>query len=147
MPKSRNKTEAPWLTAMAEYEGLPLALRVRPNADTPANRTKFPKLLLASHELTEVTSNGLPVAKYNGSLADFDHGMIGAIEQDGAGLVVLVETFSGKRNYYAYVTDESLGKQRAKSFQEKYPQHSLEFRGGADLEWALYNDYRKRFPW
>lgn len=147
MPNSHSETDAPWLTAMAEYEGLPLALRVRPNADTSANRKKFPKLMLASHELAEVTSNGLPVAEYNDSLADFDHGMIEAIEQGGAGLVVLVETFSGKRNYYAYVADESLAKQRTKSFQGKYPQHSLEVRGGSDPQWALYNDYRKRFPW
>jgi hypothetical protein len=43
-------------------------------------------------------------------LAGFDHAVHGAIEQDGAGLVVLVETFSGKRNYYAYVADDSLVK-------------------------------------
>ena len=147
MPKLSNETDAPWLTTMAEYEGLPIALRVRPSADTPTNRGKFPKLLLASQELAEVTSNGLPVADYNDSLADLDHAVHGAIEQDGAGLVVLVETFSGKRNYYAYVADDSLVKRRVKVLQEKYPQHTLGLHGGPDPEWALYNDYRQRFAW
>ena len=101
--------------------------------------------MLASHELAEVASNGLPATGYNDSLADFDRGMIEAIEQDGAGLVVLVETFSGKRTYYAYVVDENLAKQRAKSLQETYPQQLLELRGGTDLEWALYEDYQRRF--
>jgi hypothetical protein len=147
MAKSNNKTDAPWLTAMAEYEGLPLALRVRPNADSPTNRAQFAKLVLVSQELAEVTSNGLPVAKYNDSLAEFDHAVHTAIEQEGAGLVVLVETFSGKRNYYAYVADDAVVKQRVRAIQEKYPQHQLEVRGGSDPEWALYNDYRQRFPW
>ncbi len=93
MPKGSDKIDAPWLTAMAEHEGLPLALRVRPGADTPANRAKFATLVLASHELAEVTSNGLPVATYNDALADFDHAVHGAIEQGGVGLAVLVETF------------------------------------------------------
>jgi hypothetical protein len=139
--------DAPWLTAMAEYEGLPLALRVRPAADTPTNRAKFAGLVLVSHELAEVTSNGLPVAKYNDSLADFDHAIHGAIEEEGVGLVVLVETFSGKRNYYAYVGDDNVVKQRVKELEGKYPQHKLGLRRGADPEWALYSDYRHRFSW
>jgi hypothetical protein len=48
MSRGSDATEAPWLTAMAEHEGLPLALRVRPGADTPDNRAKFPRLVLAS---------------------------------------------------------------------------------------------------
>jgi hypothetical protein len=147
MAKGSDKTNASWLIAMAEYEGLPLALRVRTDANSPTNRAQFAKLVLISHELAGVTSNGLPVAKYNDSLADFDHGVHAAIEQEGAGLVVLVETFSGKRNYYAYVADDGVVKQRVKAIQGKYPQHKLELRGGDDPQWALYNDYRKRFPW
>jgi hypothetical protein len=65
---AREETNATWVTAVAECEGLPLALRVRPAADSPTNRAK-------------------------------------------------------------------------------YPQHSLSVRGGADAEWGLFNDYRRRFPW
>src|SRR5579872_4112198 len=104
---AREKKDAPWVSAMAEFEGLPLALRVRPAADFPANRTRYPRVALVSHALSQVTSNGLPEASYNDLLADFDQEVHTFIERGGDGLVVLVETFAGKRNYYAYVADDA----------------------------------------
>jgi hypothetical protein len=83
---------------MAEYEGQPLALRVRPAADSAANRARYPRVALISHALSDVTSNGLPEANYNDLLADFDQDVHSFVERGGDGLVVLVETFSGKRN-------------------------------------------------
>ncbi|HSU69373.1 MAG TPA: DUF695 domain-containing protein, partial [Tepidisphaeraceae bacterium] len=131
MSGAGDKTRAPWLTAMAEYEGLPLALRIRPGADNPGNRSKFPRLVLVSHELDDASSNGLPAAQYNDSLADFDHAVHAAVERDGAGLLVLVETFSGKRNYYAYVADDGSAEQRIRELQTTFPQHKLRLRRGS----------------
>lgn len=144
---ARKKTKTEWVTAKVEYEGLPLALRVRPAADSPANRARFPRLALVSHALANVTSNGLPEASYNDLLANFDQDVHTFVEREGDGLVVLVETFSGKRNYYAYVADDARLKTRVDELRAKYPQHSLNVRGGADAEWGLFNDYRRRYPW
>src|SRR3954447_13912543 len=100
-----NDSKSPWLTAMVEYEGQPLALRVRPAADTPANRARFPHLAVVSHELSVVTATGLSEADYHESPADFDHDVHTYLEGNGDGIVVLVETLSGKRNYWAHVRD------------------------------------------
>jgi hypothetical protein len=144
---ARKETNAPWVTAMAEHEGFPLALRVRPAADSPANRARYPRVALVSHALSDVTENGLPEAAYNDELADFDQDLHTCIERGGDGLVALVETFAGKRNYYAYVADDARLKVRVDELRAKYPQHSLSVRGGADPEWKVFNDYRRRFPW
>ena len=85
-------TPAPWLTALVTYEGLPLALRVRPAANTAANRAAFPTLAIVTHDLAEVKSNGLPADTYNHSLFQFDMDLQAAIEGTDEGLVVLVES-------------------------------------------------------
>jgi hypothetical protein len=144
---ARAKKNAPWVTAMAEHEGQPLALRVRPDADSRANRAKYARVALISHALSHVTSKGLPEASYNDQLADFDQDVLTFVERGGDALVVLVETFSGKRNYYAYVADDDRLKARVDELCAKFPEHSLSVRGGADAEWKLFNDYRRRFPW
>ena len=144
---ARKKTNAPWVTAIVEHDGQPLALRVRPAADSAANRLRYPRVALVSHELSKVTSNGLPEARYNDLLTDFDHDVHSFVERGADGIVVLVETFSGKRNYYAYVVDDARLKARVDELRAKYPQHSLSVRGGADGEWKVFNEYRRRFPW
>jgi hypothetical protein len=144
--KRRDPTPA-WLTAMAQYEGFPLALRVRPAADTAANRKRFPHLATVTHQLKHVKRNGLPKAKYNQSLAEFDHDMHAFVERDGDGLVVLVETFAGKRSYYAYTADEARLRSRISDLRELYPQHVLDITDREDAGWRFYKRYRKQFPW
>ena len=90
-----------WLTAMTRYEGFPLALRVRPKADTSSNRATLTSLGAVAHQLAQVRDDGLPQDEYNSALEDFDLALQAAIAGEGAGLVVLVETFAGRRNYYA----------------------------------------------
>ena len=147
MANSESKSNAPWLTAMAEHEGFPLALRVRPQADSAANKEKFRRIGAVTHELAQVKENGLPDAEYNDSLAEFDHDVHQVIERDRDALIVIVETFAGKRNYYAYVADKARFQARAEELRAKYPQHELTIGGGDDPKWELYADYRERFPW
>jgi hypothetical protein len=93
--------KAEWLGATVEYEGFPLALRVRPQADSPANQTKLPHLVALTHHLDHVRADGLPKAGYNDTLDSFDGDVVECLERYGLGLVVVVETFAGRRTYYA----------------------------------------------
>lgn len=136
-----------WKNALVEYEGEPLALRVRPDVDTPESRRAYTRLAIIEQELAEVRGNGLPVSTYNLSLADFDRDMIEHVGRGGDGVVVLVETFSGKRTYYAYVADDARLICRIAELRSKYPQHILNLRHGNDPGWGFYNDYRQQFPW
>jgi hypothetical protein len=147
MARIPDEAKATWLTKMAEHEGRPLALRVRPDADSAANCGRYPQVASVSHELPIVSANGLPEPNYNDSLAEFDHDLHATIERDGEGLVVVVETFSGKRNYFAYITDVARLRARVEQFQLLHPQSPLNMRSGPDPEWKWYNSYRQRFPW
>src|SRR5205807_1328903 len=102
-PDYKQNDSDPWLGKTVEHEGHPLALRVRPKVDTADNRSAFTRLLLVTHQLAQVRSNGLPESDYNQSLAGLDQDMFRFLEGKGDGIVALVETFAGKRTYYAYV--------------------------------------------
>jgi hypothetical protein len=132
---------------MVSYEGQPMALRVRPDADTAENRALYPRLAVVTHRLAEVRSDGLPESNYNDGLPTFELAVIEALEADGAGLVVLVETFVGERSYYAYVVAASHAESAFRSLSERFSEHDLAISGRSDREWGLLDEYRRRFPW
>jgi len=57
-----------------------------------------------THELAQVRPDGLPSSDYNESLAELDAQIIEALEDQGLGITVVIETYNGQRSYYAYVT-------------------------------------------
>jgi hypothetical protein len=82
----------------------------------------------------------MPEPDYNESLFNFEHDLMSQLEIEGR--MVLVETYAGKRIYYAYVADESTSKDRATKVLSGYG-HLTEanFRGGADPDWKFYDRY------
>jgi hypothetical protein len=99
------------------------------------------------HKLAKVRPNGLPEAEYNDSLRTFDHDVIEFIECEGEGIVVVIETFAGKRHYYSYVDAAATFKARFEQLKSRYPQHDLTVGHGMDPEWSGWETYRKLFPW
>src|SRR5262245_49039056 len=102
-----------------------MALRVRPRADTEEHRACLRYLASVPHELAHVRSNGLPESNYNGSLADLDAGIITSLESLGAGVTAIIETFAGKRTYYAYVTSGEHAQQALADVKARFPKHDL----------------------
>jgi hypothetical protein len=139
--------KAPWLGSMVQHEGFPLALRVRPQADSPANRRALPHLVALTHHLAHIRPDGLPEPSYNDDLASFDGDVIECLERYGAGLVVLVETFAGRRTYYAYAKDVDLGASALAELGGKHPGHHLTESHEAGDGWGLFARYRALFPW
>jgi hypothetical protein len=148
MAKARKKPKPPeWLVAMVEYEGLPLALRVRPQVDTKKNKATYPRRVRVTHTLANVNSSGLPEADYNESLFDLDQAIVAALETDKSGIVVLIETFNGERNYDAYITPEATPKEAMRELKKRFPRQKLTLVVKDDAEWRLYNHYHTLFPW
>ncbi len=136
-----------WLGATVNYEGSPMALRVRPNIDTAHNRGCFPQLVEVTHKLAQVRPDGLPSSDYNESLAEFDAQIIEALEEQALGITVVIETYNGQRSYYAYVVSVAHAKRAFDTVSSSFPQHTLAFHPGVDAEWGLYTEYRERFRW
>jgi hypothetical protein len=82
----------PWKTANVTHEGYPLLLRC-PRRIPLEHQADFPRLVVITHHLDDVTGSGLPDSSYNDRLSEFDHAVIEAFAQDDNGLTVLVETF------------------------------------------------------
>lgn len=133
-----------WLGATVNYEGSPLALRVRPGAGTPAQRARLAMLAVVTHRLAHVRPDGMPEPDYNDGLAALDGEIIAALQSDG-GVVAIVETLGGRRSYYAYTRDGAGLDAPWAALRAAHPGHALELQRRDDPEWAVFLDYRKRF--
>ena len=91
-----------WATTEIEYEGLPLLLRKPNHSNIWTFKKRLTKLVAIEHLLEKVNSDGLPEKRYNTTLANLDHFMCSFFDKSNAGIIFLIETFSGKRNYYYY---------------------------------------------
>ena len=136
-----------WLVATVKYEGYPLALRVRPHADTVEHRSRLPFVAAVTHHLALTRADGMPEPDYNDSLAVLDHAVIGTLEASGSGLTVLVETLAGKRTYYAYVEAESHAQAAVARLCSSFPGERITLVVRRDVAWDLYGEYKRRFPW
>ena len=144
---SSDNSTATWETALFTYEGMPLALRVRPAADSAENRVAYPHLVIVAHELAQVKSNGLPSDEYNQSLFQFDLDLQDAVAGADEGIVFLIETIAGSRNYYGCIADPVEVQSRVNRIRTSYPNHVLNVSVGPDKAWEFYNEYRTQFPW
>jgi hypothetical protein len=122
-----------------------MALRIRVGADT--YRRAYPTLLVVTHHLVEVRADGLPEAKYNESLQALDCAIVASFEAAGQGTPALVETCSGRRNYFGYVASPVAAQGIFARVMSDWPSHTLTCRIEADPEWALLKAYRDRYPW
>jgi len=147
MPSDERSTVASppaWLNATVQYQGFPLALRVRPGAGTPEQRARLSVLAIVTHRFAHVRADGMPEPDYNYGLAELDGAIINALETDG-GVVVVIDTRGGRRNYYAYTTASAASDAAWTAARAAHPGHALELERRGDAAWSLFADYRRRF--
>ena len=133
-------SEEPWKTREMTHEGFPLLLRC-PLLIPYELQPQFPRLVALTHLLDEVTSAGLPVRTYNDRLGDFDHAAIQTFNRQDEGVTVLVETFAGKRTYYAYVAlDFDVGA-AVERLTATFPNVRLEHLVRENADWRFIRRY------
>jgi hypothetical protein len=132
-----------WLTAEKKYEGLPLFLRRPEKLDYDEIARSYPKLVIITHHLSNVKSNGVPVGEYNYSLADFDHYVVSYLKSRNQGQTVLVETFNGDRTYYCYAVDNFSLDGMKEDVTSKYSGHNLEWTEKKDADAKFIRKYAK----
>ena len=135
-----NHQRMKWEVSRTVFEGLPLLLRYPLYDCIWDNQKKFPNLFSVSHVLEYVSENGLPVKHYNESLNDFDDEVVNLFGDD-EGIIILIETFAGKRNYWFYISDDDLVNVKVKKLNEKYQDKCIEFEMNKDYEWSFITRY------
>jgi hypothetical protein len=134
-----------WKSKQLTHEGLPLFLRYLENADVDSLRLRFPKLAVVRHQLSKVSPNGLPEADYNESLFEFDESIRDMFRLSEHGIVVLIETFAGKRNYYAYADSKKNVAEIIESLKCAFPQEQLSWTFHSDPDWEVIAKYSNEF--
>jgi hypothetical protein len=133
--------DRPWKTGSFEHEGFPLLLRVPDGLNYDELKEIYPQFISVTHYLSKVKNNGLPEADYNESLYDFDEQLVGALENTGAGITVLVETFGGERTYYMYSKSDFSSELLEKELNKTFPEHQIEINSKTDKEWFFIKQY------
>ncbi|WP_228853533.1 DUF695 domain-containing protein [Aegicerativicinus sediminis] len=130
-----------WLTTKTEHEGLPLYLRLPNYKNIWQYRSKYPKLICITHEFESVKDNGLPTAEYNESLIDFDGEAVNLFDPKKGGIIFLVETYGGARNYWYYIVDSKFFFKKFHELKDKHSDKNLELNYRNDPEWNFIKDY------
>ena len=137
--------EYSWVSIELTYEGFPLFLRRSVNLDTDSLQALFSNLAVLTHKFSKREPNGLPEADYNDSLFDFDREIVGAMNSDGKGVPVLIETFGGKRNYYFYVAADANVEELFLAISRRHPNKKLTWSVRPDATWSFIKKYTKEF--
>jgi hypothetical protein len=136
-----------WLTANTEYEGFPIYFR-RPDikvAEVAGLRQTYPRLLIVTHVLKQVKENGLPESDYNRSLESLDMCLTSPFDDEVKGLIALVETYGGKRTYYAYVALSFDANAFVREAKNHSPQEDITYKVDEDPAWRLFRGYAADF--
>jgi len=134
-----------WVGSGHTYENFPLYLRRPTNVDTLANRKRYPRLVVVSHEFTHRYPDGRPEPEYNKALEDFDIAITSAFDSPARGVPILVETFGGFRHYYFCVTPDADVASTIQTIIEAYPAEKLTWEYRTTPGWDFLAGYATRY--
>ncbi|TPG35497.1 DUF695 domain-containing protein [Flavobacterium pectinovorum] len=139
----QNKTieKMEWLTTRTEYEGLPLYLRIPNYKNIWEYKSKYPVLISITLEFESIKDNGLPTSDYNKSLMDFDLEVINIFEGENCGIIFLIETYGGERNYWFYGEDSKTISNLFNELKSKYSDKKIKLDYQNNADWSFINDY------
>ena len=129
-----------WSTAEIQYEGFPLLLRKPDHKNVWDFKDKLTKLVCIEHLLDRVSSDGLPEKQYNSTLTEFDHDMCSLFDKSNDGIILLIETYSGKRNYYYYTKPDFTTDLLLEVLRQKF-KVDIESWAQDDTGWGFLDDY------
>ncbi|MGY4385874.1 hypothetical protein ACVWYN_002922 [Pedobacter sp. UYP24] len=128
-----------WLTTETEYEGFPLYLRVPKYKNIWLFKSNNQNRVCITHNFDKVKENGLPSPEYNKTLSDFDDETVNLLIDNG--IIFLVETYGGARNYWYYVKDSKQAIQAFDLLKNNHSDKQLEFDISNDSEWDFLDEY------
>ena len=128
-----------WLTSKTEYEGLPLYLRIPDYKDIWQFNVTSPYLICITHDFDKVKANGLPESDYNRTLIDFDEQIVNLLT--GFGIIFLVETYGGVRNYWFYARETEPAIEAFENLKDNHNDKKMLFEISKDPEWNFIKDY------
>lgn len=140
---SQNKTieKMEWLTTQTEYEGLPLYLRIPNYKNIWEYKSRYPELISITHEFESTKDNGLPTSGYNKSLMDFDFDVVNIFQGENSGIIFLVKTYGGERNYWFYGEDSKAISKLFNELKSKYPDKKIKLDCQNNSDWSFIKDY------
>jgi hypothetical protein len=129
-----------WSNSEVEYEGFPLLLRKPNYTNIWQFKREMTQLLTIEHLLDKVKADGLPESSYNKSLAAFDHHMCSFFDTGNEGMILLIETFAGKRIYYYYTLPHLAINDQIEEAKSNY-KVSLNIFVRNDEDWTFVKEY------
>lgn len=130
-----------WLTTQTEYEGIPLLLRIPNYKNIWEYQSQYSQLISITHIFDIVKENGLPTSEYNKSLFDFGNEVVNIFQGKNNGIIFLIETYGGARNYWFFGEDSEFISSLFNDLKNKHSEKKLELDCQNHSDWKFLEDY------
>ncbi|WP_165499723.1 DUF695 domain-containing protein [Pedobacter frigidisoli] len=130
-----------WISTNVVYDEFPLYLRRPDYQDVWNYKIRFTQRLNISHHLDKVKQNGLPESDYNLSLSDFDSDLCNLFDDHSEGIIFLIETYGGERNYWYYISEQTDYLNKIERIRQEFPNNAIESDLNDDTNWGFIKSY------
>lgn len=130
-----------WLTKQIEFEDLPLYLRIPDYQNIWIFQEKYSEIICITHEFESTKDNGLPTSEYNKTLFDFDQEVSRIGDENKIGIIFLIETYGGGRNYWFFGENSEDFLKLFKELKCKHSDKKLDIDYYNDSDWNFIKDY------
>lgn len=130
-----------WSVATCDHEGRPLLVRYRGFAsDFP--REIYPERLNVIWTMSEQDENGLATDDESDRLTTFENRLVAALERTSAGVLSVVLTTGGQREFVFHTADRGDFLQRLTDMPQETERYPIEIHGNRDPEWVYDDEVR-----
>jgi hypothetical protein len=130
-----NLEQLQWSIAEGQVDSVPIWIRFRQfPLDFP--RTSYPERLNIFWQMTELDEGGAPTIGEMERSGTFENRLVAAVEPDGFGVLAIVLTGGGQREYVFHTSDPSGFVQRLTEMPQEEERYPIAIYRHADPEWA-----------
>jgi hypothetical protein len=140
MEKSKDQSHNSWSVAEGVSDDLPVILRYRSNLNITSLTTLFPHLITIQWTFKNPALSMLPSFIDKQELDDFEESLWIATETNNCGMLTVVITSNGYRNWYVYVKNIDKFSQTLSLLPQKEERYPIEIFLDRDEDWQFYRE-------
>ena len=140
-PSDAEQKDGPWIIAEGKENEKPILYRVRMSIPSNVEVSEYPYLMSILWEYDQENESGMPTSKQNEQQLSFDDAL-DAIDNAGAGILMIVVTGNGRREWIWYVNDKTQWSQQLHKALEGHAVYPIDIEQSEDGNWETYRTFK-----
>ena len=125
-----------WNTAEGKRNGEVSLIRYRPNLEHFLGNPDYSQRLVIIWDFSQNNSNGMPSNEQSDDMRNFEDVIVNALDPDRSGILVLVLTNAGMREWHYYIKDISEVGNRINNALSEFPKLPINLQVEEDQNWG-----------